>query len=458
MPVLQFNNRKRSDSADAVQSFESATAEIVAQHHPFTKRSVLYVLAGLIVLIAVFISVFHIDRVVNTSGRLVPIEGTLTVQPLDKAIITSILVAVGDTVKKGQVLATLDPTFVQADLGELEQKIASLEPQRRRMESEESGQPFHADPSKPFDLLQESIWKQRATEFQAGVLDFDQRIRSAEAQVVGLRRNIAEYQARYKIAVETEHIYIQLENEKLVSHLQLIAVQDQKLELERMLTEAEDMLASTEESLESLKQQKKVFVDKWHDDNLNNLVSTKNDLEAARGDFIKAKKMTELASLVSPADAIVLTIPGLTRGGVATDAQPLFSLIPINAPYEVDAQIDAQDSGFVKVGDPVRIKFDAYKFLEHGVAEGVVKTISQDSFTEQTNQDVVTQGALNTPRTPYFDARITITAVKFHDVPANTRLIPGMTLQADILVGHRTILWYLLGGALRSGAEAMREP
>jgi len=33
-----------------------------------------------------------------------------------------------------------------------------------------------------------------------------------------------------------------------------------------------------------------------------------------------------------------------------------------------------------------------------------------------------------------------------------------MTLEADIVVGQRTILWYLLGGAMRSGAEAMHEP
>jgi hypothetical protein len=45
-----------------------------------------------------------------------------------------------------------------------------------------------------------------------------------------------------------------------------------------------------------------------------------------------------------------------------------------------------------------------------------------------------------------------------HDVPANFRISPGMTIQSDIIVGRRTIMWYLLGGALRSGAEAMHEP
>jgi len=90
----------------------------------------------------------------------------------------------------------------------------------------------------------------------------------------------------------------------------------------------------------------------------------------------------------------------------------------------------------------------------------VVKTISQDSFTEASTQDAMTApGAANgTPRSPYFDTRIKLVDVKLHDVPKNFRMTPGMTVQADIVVGKRTIMWYFLGGALRSGAEAMQEP
>jgi multidrug efflux pump subunit AcrA (membrane-fusion protein) len=136
----------------------------------------------------------------------------------------------------------------------------------------------------------------------------------------------------------------------------------------------------------------------------------------------------------------------------------------LNAPLEVDAQVDSQDIGFIKVGDPVTIKFDAYKFMEHGVGKGVVKTISQDAFTEDSMQDALTSGGGGSPtapgqtRSPYFDTRITITALQLHDVAQHFRMSPGMTLEADIVVGKRTILWYLIGGALRSGSEALREP
>jgi multidrug efflux pump subunit AcrA (membrane-fusion protein) len=135
----------------------------------------------------------------------------------------------------------------------------------------------------------------------------------------------------------------------------------------------------------------------------------------------------------------------------------LFNLVPLNAPLEVDAQIDSQDIGFVKVGDKVTIKFEAYKFLEHGTGTGIVKTISQDAFTEASTQDAMGAGG-GTSRSPYFDARITITDVKLHDVAKNFRMSPGMTVESDIVVGKRTLMWYMVGGAMRSGAEALHEP
>ena len=105
--------------------------------------------------------------------------------------------------------------------------------------------------------------------------------------------------------------------------------------------------------------------------------------------------------------------------------------------------------GFIAVGDPVEIKLEAYKFMRHGTARGTVETVSEGSFTLSETQQ---------PRAPYFRARIAITELHLHDVPRNFRLIPGMTLTADIIVGRRSLISYLVEGALRTGSEAMREP
>jgi hemolysin D len=459
MPIVRYRQPKRPEStALSTATFESATAEVVARYHPVRERAILYVLALMIAAILVFISVVKLDRVVTATGRIIPTGGALTVQPMDKAIISRVLVSVGDVVKKDQVLAICDPTFAGADLSALVQKVASLEAQKRRMETEEAAKPFRVDPSKPYDALQSSLSHQHTVEFEAGTMDFDQRIRGAESQIVGFQDSIRDLTGRLKIAQETEAMYTKMEAAGIATRLDLIGVQDKTLDTSNQLSEQQNQLATAQHMLESLKEQRKVFIDKWHDDNLTKLVDVQDQYEQAVNDLTKAKKTNEMVNLKSPVDAVVLKVPELNTGGIAMDAEPLFSLMPVDVPLEADVQIDAQDSGFVKVGDPATIKFETYKFLEHGTGEGVVKTISQDSFTEVNDQDSVTKTTSPQTRSPYFDARIKITALHLHDVPANVRLVPGMTLETSIIVGKRTIIWYLFGGAIRSGSDAMHEP
>jgi HlyD family type I secretion membrane fusion protein len=463
MSTLISSPRRPSEPAAPLQlTFESATAEVLAEHHPVLERATLFALASMVALFMVFISFKTLDRVVTATGRIVPVSGNLTVQPLEKAIISHIYVSPGDVVRKGQILATCDPTFVHADLVGMQAKVDSLLAQERRMEGEESGRGASGRAGEPDEALQAEIRQKREAEYRSGVNDFDQRISSAESEIAGLKANIANYSSRLKIESEQEKMFETLEQQQVTSHLQSMVQRDQALETERLLATAQNSLNSELHGLESLKEQRKMFVDKWHDDNLNSLVDVKTQLDAAENDLAKAKKLNDLINLVAPADAVVLKIPDISQGGVAGDAEPLFSLIALDAPIEADVAIDAKDVGFVKVGDKVRIKLDAFRFMEHGIAEGVVKTISQDSFTEASTQDALTRSSYNRSGgatvAPYFETRIKLTSVKLRNVPPNTRLTPGMTLQAEIVVGHRTILWYILGDALGAGSEGMREP
>ncbi len=79
-----------------------------------------------------------------------------------------------------------------------------------------------------------------------------------------------------------------------------------------------------------------------------------------------------------------------------------------------------------------------------------MRTIAGDSFLQKV--DDKDAGRL------VYRARVHFDEVKLRNVPANFRLVPGMPLNADIRVGTRTILSYLLEGAMRNVHEAMREP
>ena len=141
----------------------------------------------------------------------------------------------------------------------------------------------------------------------------------------------------------------------------------------------------------------------------------------------------------------------LSVGSVLKEGDPLMYLAPLNSPVEAEVKIATRDVGFIRPGDPVKVKLDAFNFIEHGMADGTLRWISEGAFT--TNDDT---GAA-TPE-PYYKARIALTNADLRNVPDGFRLIPGMTLTGDIHIGTRSILMYIVSGALQGMGEAMREP
>jgi hemolysin D len=441
--------------SDVVGAFESDTAAVFLKTAPMNEHIILYVLAAMLALSIVLAAVVKLDRVVNSVGRVVTSAGSLYVSPFDTGIVREVRVKVGDVVKKGQVLATLDPTFTHADLVQLQQKTASDEAAVARLQAELAGQPYKYSVADSYQLLQGGIWQKRQGEYKSNLADFDGRIHSAESQVAQYIADAERYEKRLKLAGDLENVYQPLLDKGYVSKLQVMQATDQRTEMSRLLGDAQNQIAQYRQTLAALKAQRESYIQKWNSDTGTELVTVRNDLDVTRQNLEKAQKLSDLSSLDSPADAIVLKVGKVSSGSVAgSGAQalgqdPLFTLVPLDAPVEADVNVNTADIGFIKVGDPVQLKLDAYRFMQHGTAKGVIKNISEGSFTTDDN---------NTPVEPYFKVRVSITEVHLRNVPPDFRLIPGMTLAGDIMVGRRTILSYLAEGALRTGSEAMREP
>jgi hemolysin D len=131
-------------------------------------------------------------------------------------------------------------------------------------------------------------------------------------------------------------------------------------------------------------------------------------------------------------------------------------LAPLRSPVEAEVHVDARDIGFIRPGDLVTVKFAAFNYVEHGTAEGTVRWISEGSFTTD-DSGQATPPPPGQPMPPYYLARIAFTKLALRNVPASFRLVPGMTVSADIHVGTRSAFIYMFGGFAGLG-EAMREP
>ncbi|MDB5451134.1 MAG: HlyD family secretion protein [Phenylobacterium sp.] len=452
--LLTSAHRDRADLIAApISAFESETQALIQRTTPYSERAILHVLAGIVVLALLLMAVIKLDRVVSGDGRILPSQGSLFIQPLDRAIVTQIVAHAGDVVKKGEVLASLDPTFAQADLSNLEQKRASGDALVSRLKAEQAGQPYVADPASPYSVLQASIWAERRAEHQHTMAEYDARIQSATAAIDRSRQGAANYRRRLEIAQQMEQAQTELERRGYGSKLRMLSATDARVEMNRMTSENTTTAAQGQHELTAVRAQRAEYVGKWRADVAMQLVTAENELAATTQGLAKAAKVSDLSTLVAPADGVVLKVGRASIGSVidpsANNAEPLFTLTPLNGPLVADIRIRAKDIGFIRAGDTVRVKLDAYRFTSHGVAKGVIKGISAGSFTTSDDGQVVQ---------PYYRARVAITDAHLRNVPASFRLVPGLTITGEILVGRRTILSYLFDGALRTGAEAMREP
>ncbi len=334
-------------AASLVGAFESATAAVILHSSPRRERIILHAVAAIIVVALAFMSVVKLDRVVTATGRIVPVEGSIFVQPYDKAIIREIRVKPGDIVHQGDVLASLDPTFAAADETQLELKLASASALVARLEAEQADRPYFADAT-PHETRQRSVWQQRQSEYQQSIADFDARIRSATTAVARAREAAETYRKRAGIATEIERMNATLEEHGWGSKLKARMATDQRLEAQRLLTDNEHQMQQSEHDLDALKAQRAVFIGKWQDDLATALVTAHNDRGAAEQGVVKAHKLRELVDVVAPRDAVVLKIANASTGSVTSDSQqaaePLFTLVPLDGPVEADVDIDAQES------------------------------------------------------------------------------------------------------------------
>ena len=448
--------RGRSDVEAVIGAFESETAAVFARTAPGNEHMILYVLAGMLVFVIVFMSVTKLDRVVTGVGRILPAQGSIYIQSLNQTIIKDIRVRVGDVVHKGQVLATLDPTFANATYVETLKHYGSDVAQEQREAAEVADRPYVPAGNGAYDQLQLSIWNQRQAEYKASVANFDAQIAASAAIIAQLAKDAQQYSERLKLASEAEGMDQKLEQSGWGSRLKTILSTDARVEMTRLMADSQNQLASNRQTMASLKDQRAAYIEKWHSDTGNDLVTVRNDLDKTREDLRSARELKDLTAITAPGDAVVVKIGKASSGSVTgpsldpTVQDPLFTLVPLGGPLVADVDIETLDEGFLKAGQPVRIKLDAYRFLQYGTADGVLDTVTESSFKvdEDTNQ----------PTDPYVKARIRITGVHLRHLPSNFRLIPGMTIQADVLVGRRSIISYLVEGVLRTTSEAMREP
>ena len=446
---------RRNSSPDAlIRIFQSESAEVEEDPEPAQTRLTLYTLAGLFIALVAVTVFMQMNRVVTSNaGLIVTTEPTIVLQALDPSIIKSLEAQEGERVKSGQLLATLDPTFAAADVSAATAQIASLEAEIARTEAELAHRDFNppvgTTPEGAYMALQRAYFVERKAQFNAQLLAYNEQIAQNNATIRKLKDDLAHYEDRVKISQEIENMRASLAASQYGSRLNLLTATDQRLEMLRTQDFDRNGLSESEHQLASTIANRDAFVEQWNGQVSQELVTARNGLDTAQQQLTKAAKHKDLVRLEAPEDAVVLKLAKLSVGSVLKEADPFITLAPLRSPVEAEVHISAREIGFVRPGDSATIKLDPFNFVEHGTASGAVRWISEGAFTQDDNGNTVD---------PYYKARIALTKVQLTGVPDSFRLVPGMTLTADINIGSRSVFSYIVRGLIRGVNEAMREP
>ncbi len=444
-----------------VLEFQSPTAAVIATPLPPIARSTTYIVASMVAVMLIIAGTFKVDRLVVGTGTLNATTPDSSIQVFNtSSIIREIKVHAGDLVTKGQVLATLDPTYASADLTGLTKQEQNYAAQVAQLQAQEYGKPYVPDPSNPYSELELQTYNQQMGQYNFTLQNYDQQINQLNTQIQGYRAQAAYFRQRLAIASNVEDMRKKLQQLQVGSQLDTLAATDDRVSMQTQLAQATSSADAAQKQLASVQAQRDSFDQQFKAQTSTQLATALNSLAQAQQDLAKAKLNNELVELTAPQDSVVQSIAQISQGSVLQPGQQLMDLAPVNTPFTVEADIDATESGYVQQGDQVVIKFATLNPALYGTAKGTVTSISAESFNPQDQQSSAVNGPPlpGAPQNLYYKAQVSLDVLNLHNVPAGFRLVPGMPVEADIVVGKRSILGYFFSKLAPVAYNSMHEP
>ncbi len=435
--------------------FQDPIDEICEQPPPWFLRGTHYLVAALFIALLLIAALTKVDVVVVAAGRIATATPPIVLQPMERAIIREFRVRPGDSVTKGEVLATLDPTFAEADVAALQRQTHSLQAQARRLEGEADGQEYDGGAVPDADAtLQVSLYRQRQAEYQARLHAFDEDIQRLRASLRTLEDGHGALGRELDVARTVEDMRSALVQSQVGSRLNLLEAQAARLRAERDQQEAADRLRELRHSAEVREAERRAFIDGWRRDLLDSLVSTRAEIARTAAALAKASRLNDLVVVTAPTDGIVLDVAARTEGSVLREAEPLITIIPKDATLIAEVMIASGDVGFARAGAEAELKIDAFPYQLHGMVAGRLQSISEESFAAAGTPEAAATGRGGAVHR----GRIELLTTRLQHLPEGARLFPGMTLTAEIKAGSRSVLSYFLYPLTRGLSESLREP
>lgn len=376
----------------------------------------------------------NVKELARTEGQVIPAGYSQIVQHLEGGLVREILVHDGDFVQQDQVLARIDGAGTEEDLREQEELVQSLTLQALKLRALIDGkEPDFASANASKDEVAEQQRMYVATRNARGgeKTILREQIAQRYQTIERLKQSLATAQANLGVAQESKDIYEGLEAKGMAARTALLAKQQEynsrsgEVEsIRKQIDEAQSELSEYNKRLSSLSMQQQ-------DSAYTDLNRVESELSQARESLKKRSDRVTRLEVKSPVTGYVKGLKLNTIGSVIPAGQTLMEIVPAEETLVVEVRIPTEQIGRVAIGQPVQVKVDSYDYVRFGTVDGKLDYVSAMTFTDEA-------------RNEYFKGRVTLARSNIGPALSNHKIIPGMTVDADIVIGEKTVLAYLL--------------
>jgi hemolysin D len=420
----------------------------------------------------------RVDVVAVASGKIVPAGNVKLIQPLEIGTVRAIHVRNGQFVHAGDLLVELDPTLVTAEESQSSQTLANarvLQARNDALLAHLAGRParFIAPPGTPEDVVrtEQQLVANAIAEYDAAMASLREQRAEKQADLDAANAEIAKLKESVPYIDKQLAARRELAAKGYYSKLNLLQYEQDSNEHIRSIDVQVANAARARASIGEIDAEIARMRGNFGKTAANDLAEASGKAGLASEDLRKSERRRELQALRSPVDGIVQQLAVSTIGGVVQPAQPVMVVVPCSsargAPdpaecassVEVEAMVQNKDIGFVRPGQRVAVKLEAFNFTDFGLVDGIVETISRDAI-ETSAKGGEGNGSKPAPQDNLvYAARIRLLCGgrDARRSPLCDRVRPGMAVQAEIKTGSRRIIQYLLSPLSKSLQEAGRE-
>ncbi len=408
----------------------------------------IYLTILLLVALMIWAGKTELNEIAISHGKVVPAGLIHNVQHLEGGIVSAIPVRNGDRVSAGDLLLRFSPAATESDLEqarirnvslqlELERLQAILEDRKPDFSVIGAGYPELAD-------KQMTIYQAQLHSLRSELDVADARIRQRKSELIRQRNQSSAIAEEVRILEQQVAIRAQSLRQKIISRTEYLATQSRLAEVQSEQRKISDGIGVAETALEEARRRRLEILAKFNKEIEIEAGEVAGRLAEVEQSLVRLTDRVQRLDVRAPVSGIVQGMVVTIINAVVEPGQVILRIVPVDDELIVESRISPEDIGHVHNGQPADVKFDSYDHARFGSVSGKVRRISASTYLDETG-------------TPYYRAEIGLAKNYLADEPQHLRIIPGMTVRADIRTGSKSILDYLLRPISRGFSTAFGE-